>query len=292
MEEFQKYRPLLFSIAYRMLGSAVEAEDIVQEAYLRYSAAPRSEIRSLKSYLTTTTARLCIDHLKSARVEREQYIGPWLPEPVLTDSEITTPLDATERLESVSIAFLMLLECLSPQERAVFLLHEVFDYDYEEISEIIDKSAANCRQILHRAKEQISQGRPRFEPSRETHKQLTESFFAAVQSGDLNMLTNILAEDAVIRSDGGGKVRAALRPIVGRDAVVRFIFGLLKKAPEDFRITFAEVNGRPALLSWLGERLFDVVDFEIADGKIKELHFILNPDKLAYILRQIETRTA
>jgi RNA polymerase sigma-70 factor, ECF subfamily len=290
VEEFQKYRPLLFSIAYRMLGSASEAEDVVQDAYLRYSGAAAGEVRSMKSYLTTIVSRLCLDRLKSARVEREQYVGPWLPEPMLTDDTLATPLDTTEKLESISMAFLTMLERLSPQERAVLLLHDVFEYDYDEIAEILDKNAASCRQILHRAKERISESRPRFEPSRERHKQLMESFMAACQRGDLESLTSLLAQDAVALSDGGGKVRAALRPIIGRDNIVRFMLGLMGKAPLNMRFTWEEVNGQPSFLTWFGDRLMNIASCDIVGDKIQALRFVVNPDKLAYILNQLETR--
>jgi RNA polymerase sigma-70 factor, ECF subfamily len=290
VEDFESYRPLLFSIAYRMLGSASEAEDIVQDAYLRYSSAQVEEIRSLKAFLSTVVTRLCIDRLKSARVEREQYIGPWLPEPVLTN-EYLTPLQTTEQLESISMAFLVLLERLTPQERAVFLLHDVFDYDYQEISEILGKSIVACRQILHRAKERVEEARPRFEPSQEAHQQLIESFILACQHGDLDGLTNLLAQDAVVWSDGGGKTRAALRPINGRDFVLRFIMGLLSKAPPELRFTQEKINGRPAILTWLGEKLINVATLETTGGQIHKLNFVVNPEKLRYVKDQLQARS-
>jgi RNA polymerase sigma-70 factor, ECF subfamily len=287
VDEFQSYRPLLFSIAYRMVGSASEAEDIVQEAYLRYHSVSTGAIRSLKSYLSTIVTRLALDHLKSARAQREQYIGPWLPEPLLTGDAGTVALQTVEQRESISLAFLVLLESLTPQERAVFLLHEVFEYSYAEIAEILALSAANCRQLFHRARQRVAERRPRFEPAPDAQRYLTERFLAACQHGDIQTLTEVLSADVVSWSDGGGKVHAARNPVRGRDAVIRLILGLLRKAPNDLRFTAAEVNGGPALLLWEGSRLFYVATFDIADGLIHGLRAVLNPDKLAFIMRQI-----
>lgn len=287
-DEFEGYRPYLFSIAYRMMGSASEAEDIVQDTYLRYRQAPSSEIRSLKSYLATLVTRLCIDHLKSARVQREEYIGPWLPEPLLTSGQESMPFETAAQHESISLAFLVLLETLSPPERAVFLLHDIFDFDYQEIAGIIGKSPASCRQLGHRAKASIASRNHRYEPSRETHLRLLNHFLLACQEGDVEGLKEILAQDVVNYGDGGGKVVAALRPVVGIDAVMRLWLSLTHKAPADLSITFEEVNGQPAVISWIGDRVYDVVSFEVVDGKIQAIRGILNPDKLAYIARQLQ----
>ncbi|KAF0214477.1 MAG: RNA polymerase sigma-70 factor ECF subfamily, partial [bacterium] len=273
MEDFQSYRPLLFSIAYRMLGRASEAEDIVQDAYLRYSSASLEEVRSVKSYLSTIVTHLCLDHLKSAQVERENYVGLWLPEPLLTSTNNLSSIvgNSLEERESLSVAFLALLERLTPQERAVFLLHEVFDYDYKEISEILDKNEASCRQLFHRAKARIDEHRPRFEPSRETQERLMVGFLAACQEGDLEMLTSLLKEDVVIWADSGGKATAARRPILGRDFVMRFYLGLVKKAifsKENFYVTCEEINGLPAILTWSREKLLTITSFEISDEQI------------------------
>jgi RNA polymerase sigma-70 factor (ECF subfamily) len=287
-DEFEGYRPYLFSIAYRMMGSASEAEDIVQDTYLRYRQAPSSEIRSLKSYLATIVTRLCIDHLKSARVQREEYIGPWLPEPLLTSGQESMPFETAAQHESISLAFLVLLETLSPPERAVFLLHDIFDFDYKEIAGMIGKSPASCRQLGHRAKASIASRNHRYEPSRETHLRLLNHFLLACQEGDVEGLKEILAQDVVNYSDGGGKVLAALRPIVGIDAVMRLWLSLTRKAPADLSITFEEVNGQPAVILWIGDRVYDVVSFEVVDCKIQAIRGILNPDKLAYIARQLQ----
>lgn len=287
MDDFQSYRPLLFSIAYRMTGSASEAEDIVQDGFLRYQAAPKDGIRSVKSYLTTIVTRLCLDHLKSARVQREQYIGPWLPEPALTVDE-APELRRVEQRETIASAFLVLLESLSPPERAVFLLREVFEYEYAEIAEMLGLSAANCRQIFHRAHAQVASRRPRFEPSQEAQRRLVERFVRACQLGDVAALTDMLAEDVVSWSDGGGKVTTALNPIFGREKVLRLITGLLQKAPPDLRFAILPINGAPSMALFAGDRLLYVVTCAIADQRFHTFHLAVNPDKLAYIQRQIE----
>ena len=220
-EAFEHYRVLLFSIAYRMTGSASDAEDLVQETYLRYQARAREEIVSLKAYLSTIITRLALDYLKSARVAREQYLGAWLPEPILTSEDAGFPLADLEQQEALSLAFLRLLEALSPPERAVFLLHEVFDYPFREIGSILEKSPANCRQIFHRAKQALQDKRARFEPEPQRQRQLLFSFLSASQAGDMAALTSLLAEDVVSWSDGGGKVRSSLKPIHGQQAVAR-----------------------------------------------------------------------
>ncbi len=289
-ESFESYRSLLFSIAYRMLGSASEADDIVQEAYLRYRTAPAGEIRSLKAYLSTVVTHLCLDYLKSARTQREQYIGPWLPEPVLTTDSSIRLSETAEQHESITLAFLVLLETLNPLERAVFLLHEVFDYTYQEIAEMHGKSPANCRQLCHRAKESIAGRRRRFTPSRETQLQLMGRFLAACQEGDVQGLMDILAHDVINWSDGGGKAVAARRPISGAAAVAHFWLALSRKAPYDFSLTLEEINGSPAFLLWIGDSLLSVVTFEVIDDRIQGIRNVMNPDKLAYILRQLQAR--
>jgi RNA polymerase sigma-70 factor (ECF subfamily) len=286
MDEFETYRPLLFSIAYRMLGSASEAEDMVQETYLRLRLAQDGQIRSLKSYLTTIITRLCLDELKSARVQREQYIGPWLPEPLLTDDAGAT----LEERETVSMAFLVLLEALTPPERAVFLLHKVFDYPYEEIGAMIGKNPAACRQAFHRAQQHLAAHERRFAPSLETQRELVGRFLLAAQSGDVQALTDALAQDVVVWSDGGGKVSAALRPVLGQERVLRFVQGLLRKSLADLTISVETINGAPAVLFWTGGTLFMVSSFRLANGQIQEIYGILNPDKLAYLQRQLQTR--
>lgn len=287
-ESFEAYRPLLFSIAYRMLGSASDAEDILQEAYLRYQNADSRKISDLKAYLCAIVTNLCLDYLKSARVQREQYIGPWLPEPVLTGEQYVNPFETAERHESILQAFLVLLEELTPPERAVFLLHEVFDFDYREIGAMIGKSAANCRQLCHRAKAFIARRQHRFDTSRETHLHLITSFFQACQEGDMRELQDMLAQDVVSWGDGGGKVPAARRLISGADKVARLWLGLARKVPPTLALSIAEVNGTPAALLWLDDALYSVLTFDVLDGRIKTIRNVVNPDKLAYIERQLQ----
>ncbi len=236
MEDFETYRPLLFSIAYRMTGLASEAEDIVQEAYLRYAEVSPNEIHALKSYLTTTVCHLCLDHLKSARMQREQYIGPWLPEPIQTVNLEDVVVHTLEQREAIAMAFLLLLERLTPYERAVLLLHEVFDYRYEEIAVIVGKSAVHCRRLAHQAKKHLGDPHARFTPPLQAQQRLVERFLAACQQGDLQALIDLLAEDVTWWADGSGKVSAAPYPLHGRERVLRLLFGLLRKAPVDLRL--------------------------------------------------------
>ncbi|HET9224402.1 MAG TPA: RNA polymerase sigma-70 factor [Roseiflexaceae bacterium] len=301
IEAFQAYRPLLFSIAYRMLGSASEAEDVLQDAYLRYAgaqsqvAAPPGQVRSLKAYLSTIVTRLCLDRLKAARAVREQYFGPWLPEPVLTQAD--DPQGDVERHESITLAFLVLLEALTPQERAVFLLREVFEYEYDEIAEVLGLSAANCRQLLRRAKQRVAEGRARFKPAPERQRQLVERFLAATQRGDLQGLTSMLAHDVMFTADGGGKVPAVRRPVYGRDAVAKVVIGLARTVERALHTTFtslrfdsAEVNGEAALLLWVDDHLDTVFVYSVVDDQVAAIRALRNPEKLAYILGQLRSR--
>ncbi|GHO43462.1 RNA polymerase sigma-70 factor [Ktedonospora formicarum] len=288
-EEFQHYRPLLFAVAYRMLGSASEAEDMLQEGYLRYRQAASGEIRSLKSYLTTIITRLCLDHLKSARVQREDYIGPWLPEPLITVDAEDLALQTLEQRETLSTAFLMLAERLTPYERAVFLLHEAFTYRYEEISEIVGKSPANCRQLLHQAKEHLARNRVRFSPAREEQQRLMERFLSASQEGDMQALVQVLAQDVTLWPDGGGKVYAAPYPVPGRERVLRLWNGLMRQSASAYpnaKYTLTQVNEGIGLMIWSPETLLSVFTCEIENGQITALYEVVNPDKLTYIQRQ------
>ena len=222
MESFESYRPYLFSIAYRMLGSAMDAEDLVQETYLRSQSTPPETIRSLKAFLTTILTRLCMDQLQLARRKREVYVGPWLPEPILTTmtAETLDPAERVEMNESISLAFLVLLEQLQPFERAVFLLREAFEYEFAEIATMLDQNEATCRRSFSRAKLHLRARRPRFPASRQIHRQLLDGYVQAVQGGDMTTLTNLLSEEVTLWADGGGKIKQApLRPIIGRDAV-------------------------------------------------------------------------
>lgn len=283
VELFNQHRPLLFSIAYRMLGSVAEAEDVVQESYLRWSQVPGAEVRSPKAYLSAVVTRLCIDYLRSARVRREEYVGPWLPEPLLTDRS----LDVTETIdldETLSMAFLVLLERLTPVERAVFLLREVFDYDYGEVAHIVGKSEANCRQIARRARKSVAARRPRFETSAEQEERLMGSFLEACFSGDMDGLLALLSEDVILWSDGGGRTRAALNPIYGADKVARFFFGILRQVPPGFVVRRTLVNGRPGLIGYFGDgRPQNVTTFDVAEERIQAIRLVLNPEKLGNV---------
>jgi RNA polymerase sigma-70 factor (ECF subfamily) len=274
LEAFETHRPVMLAIAYRMLGSAAEAEDVVQEAWLRWQATSREAVRSERAFLSTVVTRLCLDHLKSARMSREQYLGPWLPEPIHTD----TPADP----ETISLAFLVLLESLTPVERAVYLLHEVFGYSHAEVAQMVDKEEATCRQLLHRAREHIRARRPRFAPSKESHERLLTGFLSACISGDLDGLKSLLAADVTQWSDGGGKVRgAATRPVHGADSVARLYIGLMKKPGlEGVVAELTEVNGWPAVLLRLNGVVFNVMSFETDGEHIHAIRSVLNPDKL------------
>jgi len=283
--QFETYRPLMFSIAYRMLGSAVEAEDIIQETYLRYQSVPPETITSPKAFLCTIVTRLCLNQLQSARAQRETYIGPWLPEPVLTDDDPRlAPSDQATLHDSISMAFLVLLEQLTPLERAVFLLREVFDYEYAEVAEIVGKEEAACRQLFSRAKKRIAAQRPRFRPSRDEHRQLLDQFLQAVSAGEMEGLRQLLADDVTMWADGGGKVRgAATQPLHGRNAVARFVLASTRFLVEGYHAEIAEVNGEPAVVLRADDRALLVLFSTGAHGKVQEIRVIGNPDKLKHV---------
>lgn len=280
LQPFEQQRPLLFSIAYRMLGSVMEAEDAVQESYLRYMATDADAIQSPKAFLSTVVTRLCLDQLKSARVKREAYFGPWLPEPLLTAD---APDELLARHESISMAFLLLLETLSPVERAVFLLREVFDYDYDAIAQIVGKSEANCRQLHSRAKKHIHSGRPRFTPSPQEQQQLVGKLFAAMHVGDSDAFAALLAEDVELRSDGGGKAAAAIHPLQGRETVMRFLLGLYSRRPPNTTAELSEVNSAPALVVRVDGKVDNVMSFEINGVSISAIRIVRNPEKLRHL---------
>ena len=285
-DTYQELRPLLFSIAYQMVGSASEAEDLVQEAYLRFhrAVAGGAEVDSPKAYLSAVTTRLAIDHLRSARVRREQYVGAWLPEPLVTGEE-ADPAGHAETADSLSLAFLVLLERLSPVQRAVFLLHEVFGYGYAEIAGLVGRSEDNCRQIAARARRHIEAGRPRFEASRREREELARRFFAAIDQGDTEGLVGLLAADAVLYGDGGGKAPALTAPVHGAERVARFLLGLARRGRAvGTRASPAEINGHPGLLTFdPAGRLLGVLALDIADGHVQTVRSIVNPDKLGHL---------
>ncbi len=287
MESFETYRSYLFAFAYRMLGSAMDAEDMVQETYLRKQTTPPETINLLKAFLTTILVRLCMDQLHLARRKRETYVGPWLPEPIITADapELTNVEKRVDEEESISLAFLVLLEQLQPIERAVFLMREVFEYDYAEIATFLDKSEVTCRQALSRAKKHLAEYRPRFLASPQTHRQLLTGFLQAVRAGEMTTLMNLLAEDVTIWADGGGKVKgAATRPIAGREAVARFSLGATRRfLPEGSRVDLAEVNRQPALIIRAGDRAYLVLTIEVEAERIRTVRIVANPEKLAHI---------
>jgi len=290
---FKDDRPRLFSIAYRMLGSASDAEDVLQDAWLRYRGADSSSIRSPGAFATTIVTRLCLDRLKSARAKREEYIGPWLPEPVLT-SELEDPAEKLERTESVTLAFLVLLEKLSPEERAVFLLREVFEYDHSEVADMLGTTADNSRQLLHRAKTRIAEGRPRLIGMAQSRRAVAERFARALSDGDSAGLTALLTRDVEVWSDGGGKVAAARRPLIGREQVLNFLIGLHRSAhatgvARDVSLQIEEVNAEPALVLRVGPRLESVFVFSVDGEAISGIRVVRNPDKLARIDRHLAT---
>jgi RNA polymerase sigma-70 factor (ECF subfamily) len=272
----------MFAIAYRMLGSVTEAEDILQEAFLRYQSTPRNEILSPKAFLSTIVTRLCLNRLESAQVQRETYLGPWLPEPILTVREET--VSAAQRAElhdSLSMAFLVLLEQLTPLERAVFLLRQVFDYEYGEIAEMIEKDEAACRQLFSRAKKHITENRPRYRTNPETHRAILEQFILAVSKGEIDGLLQLLSDDVTLWTDGGGKARgAALEPLHGREAVARFVIASPRLAPGPLEPRIVMVNGEPALLLRTAGQTVLVVIIGIDDTRVSEVRIIGSPDKL------------
>jgi len=285
VNQFETYRPLMFSIAYRMLSSATEAEDIVQEAFLRYQTVKPGQIVSPKAFLSTVVTRLCLNHLKSAQVQRESYIGPWLPEPVLMKAdELLGPARQAELHESLSIAFLTLLEQLTPLERAVFLLREVFDYEYAEIAEIVDKEEAACRQMISRARKHIAEHRPRFKPTPEAHRQILDQFLRAVETGELQGLMQMLSDDVVLWADGGGKARgAALHPLQGREAVANFVLASTRFLPAGYSTGISEVNGESAFILRTDGKPAVVLFVAVSQERISEIRAVGNPDKLQWV---------
>jgi RNA polymerase sigma-70 factor, ECF subfamily len=288
-EVYSELQPLMFSIAYRMLGSATEAEDIVQEAYLRFyrETTEGTEVESPKAYLSAVTTRLSIDHLRSARVRRESYVGTWLPEPLLTEEEDDVVRHA-ETADSLSMGFLVLLESLTPVERAVFLLREVFEYGFDEIAQIVGKTEENCRQISVRARRHVRDSKPRFEASRARKEELARRFFDAVTDGNLDGLVGLLAADAVAYGDGGGKAPAFPRPVHGRDKVARLLLGAAaggnRLGVRGLRL--AEVNGQPgALLFDRDDRPVVAISLDIADDLVTTIRAVSNPEKLQHLGR-------
>ena len=274
---FEALRPVLLGLAYRLLGSMWDAEDVVGDAYLRWVGVDTAGVREPRAFLITVVSRLALDRLRSARATREAYVGPWLPEPVSLEDG---PLDVAERRDALSYATLHLMERLSPPERGVFVLREAFGLPYDEIAEIVGTSAANCRQLLHRARTHLGE-EGRFQPSDADHTRLLTGFLAAAHAGDLATLAGLLTDDARAWTDGGGRTRAALRPILGRTKVVAFVAGLTLRYPIDGS-QLVEANGRPALRLRHGD-LEQLVLLELRDGRIATVFAVLNPDKLSHV---------
>lgn len=281
---YRDLRPYSFAIAYRMLGSVGEAEDVVQEAFVRLSRADPDDIDSPKAYLATVTTRLAIDALRSAGRRRESYVGPWLPEPLLTDPA-AGPADAAETAESLSMAFLVVLETLSPVERAVFLLHDVFAYEYAEIASIVGKSEPNCRQLAARARRHVAARRPRFDASAKERSELADRFFAAATGGDMEGLVSLLAADAAFYGDGGEKGTGVRVPIFGREGVVRVLLGLFRRGRGlGVQMRAVEVNGSPGAMFFDADGgLINVASLEISGGVVQAVRIVVNPDKLHHL---------
>jgi RNA polymerase sigma-70 factor (ECF subfamily) len=278
VDEFVAERPRLVGIAYRMLGSVADAEDVVSEAYLRWQDRGEREVTSSPSYLTTIVVRLCIDELRSARVRRESYVGPWLPEPlVVTDDP---PAAAAELADSLSQAFLVVLEELAPVERAAFLLHEVFGYGYGELSGILDRGEPACRQLVSRARRRVGERRHRFDADRKAGEALAEQFLAACATGDLDGLMSLMSEDAVLWTDGGGVVKAARRPIHGPRKIARFLVAVASEFAAETETRAATINGRPGFLFFEAGAATATLSFDIVDGRVVGIASVLNPAKL------------
>ena len=288
VDEFEAHRPALFGLAYRLLGSASEAEDAVQDAYLRLHRADHAAIRSLPAWLAKVVTNVCLNELTSARARRENYSGPWLPEAVLTADGALGPLETAEQRDLVSVALLTLMERLSPAERGAFVLREAFAYNHGEIADILDTSEANARQLHRRARQRLDRSAPRFRPDPTQWRALVERFLDAARDGDVTELAAMLADNARCTADGGGQVGAARRPVYGRDRVARYLAGAFSRPAVDVRLDFdAEVNGEPAVLGFTGPTLAGVLFFEIDGDVVTELRVVANPDKLRFLGAQL-----
>ncbi|MFE9774546.1 RNA polymerase sigma factor SigJ [Streptomyces sp. NPDC005931] len=279
---FEEHRPVLLGVAYRMLGRVADAEDVVQEAWLRWSGGDRSDVREPRGYLVRVTTRLAIDRLRQIKARGETYVGPWLPEPYVTDFGDTVP-DGAERAvlaDTVSLAVLVVMESLSPLERAVFVLREAFGYPYADIAALLDRGEPAVRQLAGRARKHVEERRPRYEVDPVQRRDLTERFLTAAAGGDLNRLMELLAPDVRLVSDSGGKARAPRRVVESADKVGRFLLGVAAKGAPDLSVRLTEVNGGPALLVLSGGRADSLFQLDVADGRIQAVYVIRNPDKL------------
>ncbi|MCF7220621.1 RNA polymerase sigma-70 factor [Marilutibacter chinensis] len=280
---FETHRARLFALAYKLLGSRSDAEDVVQDAWLRWSQADHDSIRDPEAWLVTATTRLGIDRLRQARHERATYPGPWLPEPLQVDTAPPSGRDPEQHADlagQVSLAFLALLERLGPEERAAFLLKEAFDYDYAQIAPLLGHSEANCRQMVHRARSRLQAGRPRFEVTRDRHRELLERFMHASQSGDKAAITQLLTANARLVSDGGGKVTAVIRPLLGAERIARLYWAVARRIGSTTQARIGTANGEPALLRWHRGRLHSITTISVDGDRISEVLTVMNPDKL------------
>lgn len=279
--EFEAHRGLLTGVAYRMLGSVSDAEDLVQETWLRWTKADVASVKTAKSWLLTVVSRLCLDRLKSARVQREQYYGTWLPEPLLERAPATSPMEEVD--ESVSIALLLVLEKLSPVERAGFLLHDVFGHSFEEISEVLDKPAVNCRKLVSRARERVRAEKPRFTATNREHEELLTRFLNACRAGEMEPLMDLLGERAALYSDGGGKASAVPKVLADRQAIAKFFLSISRQggpARGFYETEQTRFNGAPGVLVRMDGKVITALSLEIIDGKIEKIFAHRNPDKL------------
>jgi len=286
IEVFEEHRPVLMGVAYRMLGRVADAEDVVQDAWLRWSQADRDEVREPRAYLVRVATRLAIDRLRQAQTRREAYVGPWLPEPMVTDFGPTAPdtAEAAVLADSVSLAVLVVLESLSPLERAVFVLREAFGFPFAQIAETLDRSESAVRQLAGRARRHVDERRPRYEVDPVEQRDLTERFLAAATGGDLEGLMTLLAPDVRLVGDSGGKTKAPLRVIESADKVGRFLSGVAKRGGPEFTVRFVELNGGPAALLLAEGRPDTVFQLEVADGRVQCVYVLRNPDKLASLV--------
>jgi RNA polymerase sigma-70 factor (ECF subfamily) len=286
-DAFEAHRRFLRSLAYRMLGSLAEAEDAVQDCYLRWHQADRGAVTNVRAFLAKTVTRLCIDRLKSARARRETYVGPWLPEPVL-EADALAADTASEYAEDLSMGLMLALERLSPLERAAFLLHDIFDVDFAEVGKLIGRNETACRQLAARARAHVRDARPRFPVAAEAGAGIAAAFATALLSGDVSALAGLLAKDATLHSDGGGIKKAALNILVGRDEVAKFFGGVMRKFPEPIgEMQFRPINGMPGLLMRFEDGSLQTIALEIADGEIAAVYVVRNPEKLSHLAAQM-----
>jgi len=286
---FDSHRRRLQGIAYRMLGSVAEAEEVVQDAWLRWHEADKASFDSAEAWLVTVVTRLSIDRLRAAKVQREHYIGAWMPEPTLTESP-DTPEESLERADNISVAFLAVLERLAPEARAAFLMREVFEADYDEVALTLGKSEAACRQLVHRAKAQVQDARPRYQVSRETHQRLLRAFADAAARGSMQDLKALMTEEVELIGDGGGKVQSFSKVLTGNQRLAQLYFSLWRRLGPVVRMELVEINGEPGLLRFIDGELESAQTFEIEDDRITRIRVQRNPDKLARIAQRFASK--